>query len=902
MAVDRRLALTPDASSHTTDADRLIHQLENQLRRQLTGIGPSVDLAEAGRRWAARMHDLLPAAHDDIRDVGAALQAIDPLPGTARYAGISQAMRLLARLRSGAPDRSPIPNTMAARTPPPASINGATRLVAPPAYAPPHPAPSVARRQTQASARPQPGMPQSQIAPAAAASPGLPTGRAIKATNAGSHLTGRRKSDSTKPAGIARASRPKSETPGSVTLQSPIQDLPRFDRRYGDALEKMGIRQVGDLLTHYPRRYVDYSQLLTVSQLRPGMEVTVEVRVLRCEAIGPYNRPGRRVEAVLADPTGSIRAVWFRQEWITKQLKAGMDVYLSGKVEYYRDRLQFTSPSFEAVSEQEAIHTGRLVPFYSLSGALKQNWLRARMKWVVDELAHTVEDPLPDAFRRHWSLLPLHEATQQVHFPDDESTRDSARKLIAFQEALIVQLGLLRLKQEWQATSSPSLRLSESRLSDVTHRLPFTLTEAQNAAIREILMDISHERPMSRILKGDVGSGKTVVAALAMFAAVENGYQAVMMAPTEVLAEQHSQTLAKLFAKIDPLLQPVLITGSLGNAAKDRALGQVATGQGRIIVGTHALFEKRAVFHRLALVVIDEQHRFGSKQRDALHQKGGTPHLLTMTGTVIPRTLSLAAYADYDVTSIDAKPVGRLPIKTRTVLSEKRDRVYDFLAAQTHQGRQAYLVCPVIEDDDAIETRAAKAEFAHLSDLQVFTGVRLALVHGKMKPAEKEMVMRRFRDHEVDLLIATTVIEVGIDIPNATVMVIEDAEHFGLAQLHQLRGRVGRGDQQSYCILVASDGIDDKGLERLHIVESTNDGIQLAEADLKLRKQGAFFGQDQSGARKNRQMRIATMLDLPFARERALELLQADPLLTRSEHRLLANRVDELWTDLPAWH
>ncbi len=924
MAADRGLALTPDASSHPTDADRLIRQLESQLRRQLTGTGPSVDLAEAGRGWVSRMHDLLPAVRGDIRDVATALEAIDPLPGTARNAGISQAMRLLARMRSGAPGRLTIPNTMTARTPPPASTNGATALATPLAHAPYQSSPSVERRPNHGSVRLPPDIPQSPIAPTATAGPRVPAHRAITATEAGVPLTGRKKGGSTRTAGITRAARSKTERPGSVTLQSPIQDLPRFDRRYGDALEKLGIRQIGDLLKLYPRRYDDYSQLLTVSQLRPGMEVTVEVRVLRCEAIGPYNRPGRRVEALLADPTGSIRAVWFRQEWITKQLKAGMDVYVSGRVEVFGGRLQFTSPSHEAVSEREAIHTGRLVPVYPLSGALKQNWLRARMKWIVDELAHTVEDPLPDGFRRRWSLLPLHEATQQIHFPDDEDLSSRARGRMAFDNLLLLQLGMLRHKREWQQSGQATpLRMPDDRLASLASRLPFELTGAQARAIREILADMASDRPMSRLLQGDVGSGKTVVAALAMLAAVEQGCQAALMAPTEILAEQHARTLATIFEAIDPMLKPVLITGSMREADKARAWNQVGSGQAQVIVGTHALIQERGEFSRLALAIVDEQHRLGVHQREALRlgisvqellrrrerraalgDDPGEPndrpaHFLTMTATPIPRTLSLTVHADLDLTTIDAMPVGRRQVKTRYAPPDKRDAAYAFLQAQVQQGRQAFVICPLVEESEAVEAKAATVEYQRLKT-DVFPELRLALIHGQLKPADKEATMRHFRDHELDILVATTVVEVGVDIPNASVILIESAERFGLAQLHQLRGRVGRGEHQSFCILMASDQVDEAAQERLRVVESTTDGFRLSEEDLRLRGPGAFFGVAQSGIEP--WLQLADVASLERARHAATDLLEQDADLSAPEHRMLATRVAGLMEQLAEWH
>ncbi|HEV7214307.1 MAG TPA: ATP-dependent DNA helicase RecG, partial [Chloroflexota bacterium] len=505
--------------------------------------------------------------------------------------------------------------------------------------------------------------------------------------------------------------------------------------------------------------------------------------------------------------------------------------------------------------------------------------------------AHKLEDPLPAAFRRRWNLPPLHAAIQQIHYPDEEAELRIARRRIAFDDLFLLQLGLLKQKQEWQRMRAVPLPLSAERLAGYVARLPFALTEAQRRALSEVLADIGWEVPMGRLLQGDVGSGKTVVAALAALAAVEHGCQAAIVAPTEILAEQHARTLSALFAEMLPMLKPVLITGSLSARARAEAWKQVGSGQAAVVVGTHALFSERGEFARLALVVIDEQHRFGVYQRDTLWRKGERPHLLAMTATPIPRTLALQKFGDLDLSVIDALPVGRQPIRTRYAAPDKRQEVYKFLRKQVSDGRQAYVICPLVDESDAVAAKAVTSEFRHLRD-EVFPDLTLGLLHGRLRPDAKDEAMRRFRDGETQVLVATTVIEVGVDVPNASVMLVEGAERFGLAQLHQLRGRVGRGVHQSYCVLMASESVDEAGEERLRLVESTCDGFALAEADLRLRRTGAFFGSEQSG--DEGLLRWVAFADPQEARQAAEAILAEDPNLTRPEHALLAARVAAL--------
>lgn len=888
------------------EADQLIRDLEGQLRRQLAADRSGrIDLTAAVRNWTTRFLEAAPALGDQANEIALALRDVESSSPGARSTAISTAMILLARLRSRAAGTAAppvLPNTSGLPSEPARGTTTTERQtsigesvgdpVAQLTVGRGAPRPTVSRSVASAGASAfQPNTSNTALAPllpVATAKPSVQQSRRVSAPKAAQRAAAPR----------LTASKPKTDgagkrsaAPKPRSLDSPIEELPAFKKPYASALSKLNIAEIGDMLRHYPRKYLDYSKLLPINQIRPGEEVTVEVFVLHCEAVGPYRGRGQRVEATFTDTTGSVRAIWFGQPWRAKQLKPGMHLYLSGRVEAFAGRLQFSHPDYEEVTEKESVNTGRLVPVYKLSGEMPGTWLRGRMKWVVDELAHRVEDPLPDAFRRRWNLPPLHAAIQQIHFPDDFEELKIAQRRIAFDDLFLLQLGLQKQRQEWQALHAVPFTLAPERLREFTDRLPFQLTDAQRQALTETLTDLSRDRPMGRLLQGDVGSGKTVVAALAALAAVENGCQAAIIAPTEILAEQHARTLGALFAEMMPMLKPVLITGSLGTKARTDAWKLVGSGQAQVVVGTHALFSAKGEFARLAFVVIDEQHRFGVYQRDTLWRKGERPHLLAMTATPIPRTLALQMFGDLDLSVIDTLPAGRRPIQTRYVAPEKREAVYEFVRAQVAQGRQAYIICPLVDESDALGVKAVTTEFERLKR-DIFPSLQLGLVHGRLRPQDKDAGMRRFRDGETQILVATTVIEVGVDVPNATVMVIEGAERFGLAQLHQLRGRVGRGAHQSYCVLIASDEVNEEGEERLHLVEKLADGFALAEADLKLRRTGTFFGDAQSG--KERLLRWVEFADPGEARRAAEDLLELDPTLAKPEHARLARQVAEI--------
>jgi ATP-dependent DNA helicase RecG len=533
------------------------------------------------------------------------------------------------------------------------------------------------------------------------------------------------------------------------------------------------------------------------------------------------------------------------------------------------------------------------------------------MKAVVDSFVDKVEDFLPPELIKHCQLLKLPQAIAQAHYPEDEKAKDKARYRLAFDELFILQLGVLGKKHEWQE-SQPGNPLSPqpAPLETFLKSLPFELTAAQQKVLKELLSDLEKPIPMSRLLQGEVGSGKTVVATSALLVAAANGCQGAFMAPTEILAEQHFTNVGQLLSRegkqiaeednlrtfsgiLDRPLTVALLIGDLKQARKQEIQRQIASGEIDIIIGTHALIQKEVGFKNLSLVVVDEQHRFGVEQRSALRQKGFNPHVLVMTATPIPRTLALTLYGDLDLSVIDELPPGRQAIKTKWLKPEQRDSAYAFLRRQVAEGRQAFIICPLVEESEAIQAKAAVAEYERLSG-EVFPDLKLGLIHGRLSAAEKDRVMHRFRSGELQVLVSTPVVEVGIDVPNATVMLVESADRFGLSQLHQFRGRVGRGSAQSYCMLLA-ESPSEIGQQRLDIIEKVQDGFQLAEEDLRLRGPGEFFGTRQSGLPDLRMAKLSDVTLLELARAEAIKLFDKDPGLKKPAHAPLAKELSRAW-------
>jgi ATP-dependent DNA helicase RecG len=694
------------------------------------------------------------------------------------------------------------------------------------------------------------------------------------------------------------------------TLDSPLEVLKGVSRTYTGKLKKLGVETVRDLLWLFPFRYNDFSQVRPIAGLVVGQEQTVLGEVWSAGA----GLVGRRKasEAVIGDETGMLRVLWWGQTYVPRRLRAGMKVALSGKVTAFRGRKQMENPEWEAL-DGDSLHTRRLVPVYPGTEGLPQRLVRRLARDAVDAFADGLEETLPDDVRGRLGVLSLGPAMRQMHFPDSWQQAEKARRRFALEELLYIELGVMRRRQRWRvAGAAPPLALPQSVRDGFVRSLSFGLTAAQRRAIAEVLRDVGGSVPMNRLLEGDVGSGKTVVAAVALLASVVSGYQGAIMAPTEVLAEQHYRTFCTLLSGggeglwrgvISPgylgrPLRVTLLRGSLRLSEKAAAQDSIARGETDIAIGTQALIQEEVWFQRLGLAVVDEQHRFGVEQRAALRHKGASPHVLVMTATPIPRTLALTVYGDLDVTVLDEMPPGRPPVKTYRLRPDQRQQAYDFLRKQVGGGRQAYIICPLVEESEAVVARAAVQEYERLST-EVFSDLRLGLLHGRMTPGEKDAVMRVFRDGGLDVLVSTAVVEVGIDVPNATVMLVEGADRFGLAQLHQFRGRVRRSSEQAYCLLL-SENPSEEAQERLRIMETTDDGFKLAEEDLRLRGPGEYFGTRQSGLPDLKVARLTDVALIEQARAEAARVLEGDPELRRPEHRALAVRVRELWGRIAA--
>lgn len=681
-----------------------------------------------------------------------------------------------------------------------------------------------------------------------------------------------------------------------IALNASLQVLAGVGPRHAAMLARLGMTTLGDMLYNFPRRYEDYSQLKPIHRLWYGEEVTVVGVIQMLESRKIRGGSATLVEAIINDGTGSLRLIWFNQPWLVNRMKVGDSISVSGKVEQYLGRLVMHNPDWEPV-EVENLHTNRIVPVYSLTANVTQKWLRRLMYQVVTYWAPKLSDHLPESIRREVNLPDLGEAILQVHFPDSQEKLHQARQRLAFDEIFLLQMGVLRQKRDWQSATARRFVVDKAWLDVRLAALPYALTNAQRRALDEILTDLASGRPMNRLLQGDVGSGKTVVAALAAAVVTKDGAQAAIMAPTSILAEQHYQTFYNLLAGENGVLsaeQIRLLVGDTGEKEKEAIRAGLASGEVKIVIGTHALLEEPVTFADLQFAVIDEQHRFGVAQRAALRAKGASPHLLVMTATPIPRSLALTIYGDLDLSVMDEMPAGRRPVATFVLTPRERERAYTLIRSQIEEGRQAFIVYPLIEESEKLDAAAAVEEHARLQQ-EVFPDLKLGLLHGRMRPEEKDAVMARFRAGEYHILVSTTVVEVGVDVPNATVMLIEGADRFGLAQLHQLRGRVGRGAAQSYCLLIPSRE-DELENERLAAMAETNDGFVLAERDLQQRGPGEFLGTRQAGFVSS--LRMASLSDVSLiekARLQAQRLFEQDPNLQAPEHALLAEALDRFW-------
>ena len=677
------------------------------------------------------------------------------------------------------------------------------------------------------------------------------------------------------------------------SLDTDVQYLKGVGPKLAQILAKLGIKTVGDVLYHLPRRYEDRRNIPAMTEVRPGDWVTVRGRVL-----GVEGRPTRRGVVILKVPISdgkrTIALTWFNQPWLKKKFEGFRgEVLAYGQVKEGAWQLEMASPEFEIIGEEDdGADFARIVPVYPLSEGVNQSLVRRAVGSALDGYLQYVQDPLPEAIQRKYGLRPLKWSLRQIHQPGDEESRVAARKRLVFDEFFVMQLSLAMARAETHQELGIPFPVDKERdrlWEDISRMLPFELTGAQRRVIQEVWADMQSPHPMNRLIQGDVGSGKTAVAASAMLAAVRAGYQAALMAPTEILAEQHYENVRAL---MEPLgIETVLLVGKHSAAKKKKAYEHTAKGSSPIAVGTHALIQEGVSFKHLGLVVIDEQHKFGVLQRAALREKGlGNPDVLVMTATPIPRTLTMAVFGDLDVSVIDELPPGRKPVKTHWKKLTERPSVYIGVRKMIEEGRQAYFVCPMVSENENSLAHAA-VELHHRLSTQVFPDLRVGLIHGQMKSREKEAAMLKFRAHELDVLVATTVIEVGVDVPNASVMVVEDANRFGLSQLHQLRGRVGRGASQSFCILVA-DAKNEDAQARLEIMTRTTDGFLIAEEDLKLRGPGELVGTRQSG---NMDFKVADLVRdtklLEVARQAAMKLVEFDPKLARPEHAMLLGEV-----------
>jgi len=657
-------------------------------------------------------------------------------------------------------------------------------------------------------------------------------------------------------------------------------------------LKKLGIETVGDLLVHFPHRYLDLSRMRKIGELKGGESATIigEVREVKSRR---SKRGMSVVNVSIFDGTGYITGTWFNQPFITKRLKEGMQVTFSGKISYKYRQLQIDNPFYDILSENSAepIHSGRIIPIHPATQNLTTNTLRRIIKNALDEYGE-VPEPLPADLRKRNDLLPKSIALKEIHFPTSRGALVKARARFIFEELFLMQLGLAARKKHIKTQTKG---IAHRRDGDLINRfyeaLPFELTADQKKVIDEIQTDMEKPIPMNRLLQGEVGSGKTMVALAALLTSVQSGYQAAMMAPTEVLANQHYLKLKDMLANLG--VQTALLTGTLSRKERERLIQSVRDGDIDIIIGTHAIIQDAVDFKRLGVAVIDEQHRFGVQQRITLKEKGYFPDILIMSATPIPRTLSLTLYGDLDVSIIKELPGGRKVgehIKTVLLKDTQRDKAYEKIRSEVGAGRQAYIVCPLIEESDKLEVKAVTEEADRLKN-EIFPDLNVGLIHGKLKSAEKEETMRQFNAGELDILISTTVIEVGIDIPNATVMLVEDADRFGLAQLHQLRGRIGRGGHKSYCILFASMTTDEAN-QRMEAIRTVNDGFLLAEADLKIRGEGQIFGTRQSGLPDLKLAKLTRDIEiLSTARKEAFTIVDADPTLATKQNLPLRHEV-----------
>ena len=696
----------------------------------------------------------------------------------------------------------------------------------------------------------------------------------------------------------------------NIGLSAPIEKLKGVNYKIIKPLKILGIHTVYDLLRHIPFRYDDFSKIVNIAELVPGETATIRVKIDKITNKRTWKKKIYITEAEVSDESGATKAVWFNQPFLIRNLKIGSLVNLAGKAVLDSGALYLQNPAYERIFENstsEHTHTGGLVPIYRETAGITSRWIRFLVKNAIGQVAR-MEEILPQEIIKKHNLLPISSAILKIHFPENTDEVKEAKRRLAFEELLLIQLLILKARRKIKKSVAPPIAFDIEKTKKFVASLPFTLTDSQRKAAWEILQDMSKNIPMNRLLEGDVGSGKTVVAAIAALNVASKGRQIAIMAPTEVLARQHFQTLSNMVAEFG--FNVGLLTGNSAEIfdsevkseyklKKQEFLNQLASGKLLIAVGTHALISEKVSFSSLGLIALDEQHRFGVNQRAELLQKyktasGLMPHLLSMTATPIPRTLTLTLYGDLDVSLLNEMPKNRKNIITKIITPSERMSAYDFVRKEIQKGRQAFVICPRIDapEDSKIksekayqqellkkEIKAVKEEYQKLSS-EIFPDLKIAMLHGKMKPQEKERIMKEFKANRFNILVSTSVIEVGIDVPNAVLMLIEGAEHFGLAQLHQFRGRVGRGEHQSYCLLFAEDAALANS-RRLKALINCQNGFELAEKDLEIRGPGDFLGTRQSGLPDLTMAALTDKILIKEVREEALVLLKTDPELAK---------------------
>ena len=727
-----------------------------------------------------------------------------------------------------------------------------------------------------------------------------------------------------------------------MNLDTPIEEIPRIGPQYQKRLKKLGIKTVRDLLFHFPHRYEDFSNLKKISQARVGERVCIRGKISQIENTRTWKKRMFLTQAVVKDDSGTIKIVWFNQPYLINVLKEGDFVSLVGKAISDKYGLYLSSPAYEKLppttfrengsiqinapkSGGGLIHTGRLVPVYPETEGLSSRWLRFILRPILIKLRKGIPEVLPENLIKKYKILPVQKAIWQIHFPDSFSLAKKAKERFSFEEIFFISLFVLREKLKIAKEKAIPIPINLKLIIDFVKNLPFTLTKAQKKSAWEILKDLEKERPMNRLLEGDVGSGKTIVAVIAALNVIKSGFQVALMVPTEILAQQHFQKISKILEK--EKIKIGLITGKenkikfkkeILKVPREKLLGKTKEGEINFLIGTHALIQEGICFKKLALVILDEQHRFGIEQRASLVVRGSTriatlkdaeikiPHFLSMTATPIPRTLSLTIYGDLDLSLINEMPKERKKIVTKVVSPENRKKAYNFIRQEVKKGRQVFVICPRIEPAKIsnenlggqaskekkimswAEVKAVKEEYQKLTK-SIFPDLKVEMLHGKMSSEEKEKIMKYFANKKIDILVSTSVVEVGIDIPNATVMMIEGAERFGLSQLHQFRGRVGRGAYQSFCFLF-TDSPARKTRERLKALISSENGFELAEEDLKIRGPGDFIGQRQWGIPDLAMSSLKDIFLVEKTKKTAKEILEEDPELKK--YPLLKERLE----------